>query len=100
MFDTLTHWMISTQVMIMGNGKWNDIHQGWTGPAVYRFAGKPQWYWEESAERLRNHANLKPGTSFVPAWKSNSEGAEPIGAARRLYGVAMLRHRRDVVPAT
>ena len=32
--------------MIMGNGKWNDIHQGWTGPAVYRFAGKPQWYWE------------------------------------------------------
>ena len=34
------------RVMIMGNGKWNDIHQGWTGPAVYRFAGKPQWYWE------------------------------------------------------
>jgi hypothetical protein len=81
--------------MIMGNGKWNDIHQGWTGPAVYRFAGKPQWYWEESAERLRNHANLKPGTSFVPAWKSNE-----AAVLRRLDGVAMLRYQRDVVPAT
>ena len=66
--------------MIMGNGKWNDIHQGWTGPAVYRFAGKPQWYWEESAERLRNHSNLKPGTNFVPYSSNDNDKLEEMAS--------------------
>jgi hypothetical protein len=70
------------RVMIMGNGKWNDIHQGWTGPAVYRFAGKPQWYWEESAERLRNHSNLKPGTNFVPYSSNDNDKLEEMHDTR------------------
>ena len=82
------------RVMIMGNGKWNDIHQGWTGPAVYRFAGKPQWYWEESAERLRNHANLKPGTNFVPYDSNDNDKLEEMhDAASRFASMASRTHR-------
>ena len=69
--------------MIMGNGKWNDIHQGWTGPAVYRFAGKPQWYWEESPERLRNHNDLKPGTNFVPYSSNDNDKLEEMHMAHK-----------------
>ena len=98
MFHTLTHWMVSTQVMIMGNGKWNDIHQGWVGPAVYRFAGKPQWYWEESAERLRNHNDLKPGTNFVPYSSNDNDKLEEMHMAHKPfcrlnpgYGVDLIK---------
>ena len=70
-----------------GNGKWNDIHQGWTGPAVYRFAGKPQWYWEESAERLRNHSNLKPGTNFVPYSSNDNDKLEEMHDAASRFAV-------------
>jgi hypothetical protein len=86
------------RVMIMGNGKWNDIHQGWTGPAVYRFAGKPQWYWEESAERLRNHANLKPGTNFVPYDSNDNDKLEEMHISHKPfcrlnpnYGVDLIK---------
>jgi len=84
--------------MIMGNGKWNDIHQGWTGSAVYRFAGKPQWYWEESPERLRNHNDLKPGTNFVPYSSNDNDKLEemhllhkPFCRLNPNYGVDLIK---------
>ena len=59
------------------------------GPAVYRFAGKPQWYWEESAERLRNHSNLKPGTNFVPYDSNDNDKLEEMhDAASRFASMA------------
>ena len=70
--------------MIMGNGKWNDIHQGWTGPAVYRFAGKPQWYWEVLARvEIKFQAPHAIDATSSP-WPRRLDGAEAHEGPRNI----------------